>query len=86
MKGAFAAAILGTLFVLLGLAVAAFFMNAAWEHNPQGEFHEVAVDGSELIHWGRWGLVGLLWSWPLLMIGAGVLALARSLSNRRSAG
>ena len=63
MKGANAAAILGTLFVLLGVAVAAFFMSAAWEHNPQGEFHEAAVNGGELIHWGRLGFVGLVWSW-----------------------
>ena len=80
MKGVGAVAVLGALLVLLGVAVAAFVMYAAWQHNPQGEFHEMGVDGTETIHWGWWGLIGLSWSWPLFLLGGGVLAYSRHLS------
>ena len=42
--------------VLFGLAGAAFLMYAAWEHNPQGEFHE--TDGSGTIYWLTWLPIG----------------------------
>ena len=35
-----------------GLVAAAFAMYLGWNHNPQGEFHELAADGKQLIHWG----------------------------------
>ncbi len=75
---------------LLGAAVAAFMMFAAWQHNPQGEFHELASDGSELVHWGYWGLLGVLWFLfvfvPTALLGTGVIALSHHLDRRRSAG
>ena len=43
--------------VLPGLLLGGFMMYVAWEHNPQGEFHEQA-----LIHWDAWLGIGLSWS------------------------
>ena len=36
--------------------MAAFMMSAAWDHNPQGEFHE--TDGSGTIYWLSWLPIG----------------------------
>lgn len=40
-------------FCSLGIVVAAFMMYVAWDHNPQGEFHDETG-----IHWGSWLSVG----------------------------
>jgi hypothetical protein len=32
-------------------------MWVAWDHNPQGEFHEAGV-----IHWREWAPIGVLWA------------------------
>ena len=45
--------------LLFGLGGAAFMMYAAWQHNPQGEFHE--TDGSGTIHWLSWLPIGAGW-------------------------
>ena len=39
-----------------GAIVAAVMMYIAWDHNPQGVFHENGV-----IHWRDWLAVGLTW-------------------------
>ena len=50
-------AIAGALF---GLVVAIPVMYAAWDHNPQGEFH------NELgVNWGNWLLIGVTWFAPV---------------------
>ena len=45
--------------VAFGLVAAASMMYVAWEHNPQGEFHE--TDGSGTIHWLSWLPIGGGW-------------------------
>ena len=71
--------------IVVGLLVAAFMMFVAWEHNPQGAFHEGRLDGTVAIHWGDWGLIGLSWLLPVagvpLLVGALVLAV-RTLLDR----
>ena len=73
-----------------GLTAAALAMFGAWEHNPQGEFHELAADGSQLVHWGWWASIGLSWflviSVPLFVVGGGVTALSLHFRSRKSAG
>lgn len=73
----------------LGFAVAALAMYAAWDHNPQGEFHELAADGKRLVHWGSWAAVGLSWFVvvfvPLFLIGGAATALSYRLRRRKSA-
>ena len=39
-----------------GLLLGAVMMYVAWDHNPQGEFHEAGI-----IHWDAWLTVGLSW-------------------------
>ena len=51
--------VLLALAVLFALAGAALMMYAAWDHNPQGEFHE--TDGSGTIHWLSWLPIGAIW-------------------------
>jgi hypothetical protein len=41
---------------LAGLIVTAIIMSIAWEHNPQGEFHDETG-----IHWGYFILLGAFW-------------------------
>jgi hypothetical protein len=74
------------------IGAAALAMLAAWDHNPQGEFHELAADGSRLVHSGWWISVGLSWFLmifvPLFLIGGIVMALSlhsrsRKLSSRQ---
>ena len=60
--------VLGVVVALFGLALGTFAMFAAWEHNPQGEFHELAADGTITIQWSGWLLVGAGW----FLLGAGV--------------
>jgi hypothetical protein len=56
---------------LAGLCIAApwagLMMYLAWQHNPQGEFYELSVDGSRVIHWGDWIAVGASWFVPLFL-------------------
>jgi hypothetical protein len=40
----------------LGGSLGAWMMYMAWQHNPQGEFHEPGV-----IHWVLWLTIGLSW-------------------------
>ena len=42
---------------ILGLLAATFTMSAAWDHNPQGEFHNEETG----INWPGLLLVGLSW-------------------------
>ena len=76
--------------VVPGLAAAALAMFAAWEQNPQGAFHALAADGSQLVHWGSWASIGLSWflaiSVPLFVIGGSVTALSLHFRSRKSAG
>jgi hypothetical protein len=64
----------------LGGGVAALAMYVAWEHNPEGEFHEMMELGTQLIHWGPWAAVGVTWFAvtfiPLVLVGAMVAAIA----------
>ncbi len=48
---------------VLGLLVAAFMMNAAWQHNPQGEIHSEGF-----IDWGYWLLIGFTWFLPVFIV------------------
>jgi hypothetical protein len=41
---------------LLGIFAGVTAMYAAWEHNPQGEFHDETG-----VHWADWCGVGLSW-------------------------
>lgn len=64
-------------------------MYLAWEHNPQGEFHELASDGTQLIHWQWWAAVGLSWFVAvfgvLFLIAGTATALSYRLRGRKSA-
>ena len=68
--------------ILVALTAGAFATYAAWEHNPQGEFHEVDAAGTTIVHWidlllvgGSWfGLtLGALCLGGLILIGVGSL-------------
>jgi len=60
-------------------------MSAAWDHNPQGEFHELAADGTTIIHWRDLLLVGgaafaagfVICAWAFGLVGALVYGLVR---------
>ena len=64
MKGRRAWAVSVAIGISAGILVAAAVMYIAWQHNPQGAFHE-----PERIHWGDWLTVGLAW---FLVIAVGV--------------
>lgn len=49
-------------FCLLGLCLGALMMYAAWDHNPQGEFHDETG-----IHWLTW--LGIGFSWLVAVAG-----------------
>jgi hypothetical protein len=49
MKSGVVAAVFGTM-------VGGFMMYVAWQHNPQGSFHDYSG-----IHWVAWFTVGLPW-------------------------
>ena len=49
---------------VIGLLLAALMMYIAWQHNPDGEFHEAGV-----VH-ARWLRLGLAWFAPCLGLGA----------------
>ena len=67
--------------------ISAGMMSAAWEQNPQSASYEVAADGTRVVHWGYWGLIGLSWFLlvfvPLSLVGAGVTAFAYHLDKRK---
>jgi len=46
----------GLVAIMVGVAVGAVTMYAAWDHNPAGEIH-----GGGVIHWGHWLSIGALW-------------------------
>jgi hypothetical protein len=51
---------------IAGLCVASLFGYAAWDHNPQGEFHDWETGA---IHWDTFGsLIGLAFGLPFLAI------------------
>lgn len=52
-----------------GILVAAPMMYIAWQHNPQGDFHEAGR-----IHWGPWLSVGFNWFVLPFSLGAIVAA------------
>jgi uncharacterized protein YneF (UPF0154 family) len=66
--------------IIIGLIVGGIIMAIAWEHNPQGEFHEPGN-----VHWGYWIMLGVSWFVPTcgvvtilsLCLGMGGMFLAR---------
>ena len=52
----------------VGALAATAAMTAAWDHNPQGEFHEPGVT-----HWADWLFVGGSW-FVVLTLAAGFIA------------
>jgi hypothetical protein len=72
-----------------GLLVASLMMAMAWQHNPQGRFHESGVDGRTVIHWGAWSLVGVSWFVPVaggVLLGTALCFGIRAWRNRRRQG
>src|SRR5262245_3640712 len=67
--------------ILLGLLAASLMMFVAWEHNPQGAFHEDHLDGTTTIHWGDWGLIGLSWFLPVAAAPLVLGAIVRAVRN-----
>lgn len=65
------------------LAVAALMMYVAWQHNPQGEFHD-----AEEVHWAAWLAVG--WSWflglwvPFAALASALWGASRWAARRRA--
>lgn len=53
---------------LLGVVVRGLMMYIAWQHNPQGEFHD--VDG---VHWLSWLAIGLSWFAPVFVVAIMVI-------------
>jgi hypothetical protein len=43
-------------FVMIGVGLGGLMMAGAWQHNPQGEFHDESG-----IQWGPWLGLGLGW-------------------------
>jgi hypothetical protein len=78
---------LGTCCAIGGGGIAAFMMYAAWDHNPQGAFHELAAEGGQVIHWDAWGAIGLAWflatSVPVFLAGGLLLTLGTHLRRKR---
>ena len=64
---------------LLGLPIAALMMYIAWQHNPEGEFHDAGV-----IH-AAWFQLGLVTVGPFLGLGAVVGAIL-AFNARKAAG
>ena len=59
-----------------GLAVTAAMMYIAWQHNPQGEFHDETG-----VHWLNWFAIGVPWLFavapPAALVSGIVSAIAR---------
>lgn len=74
--------------LLLGSAVGAFMMYAAWQHNPQGSIHD---EGG--VDWGYWLLIGASWlaaaggpaTATLSVLSCGGVAIRRWVQRRRRA-
>lgn len=45
--------------IMTGFLVGGMMMAIAWDHNPQGEFHEPGN-----VHWGYWIMLGVMWFIP----------------------
>jgi ABC-type phosphate/phosphonate transport system permease subunit len=78
-------AIAASIATFAAVVVSAFAMYAAWDHNPQGEFHETFRDGTTVIHWGDWLGIGLSWflmvGVPIFLGAVGIGVLRRKLSK-----
>ena len=57
--------------ISVGALAAAATMAAAWDHNPQGEFHATGV-----IHWADWLFVGGSWFVVISLAASFVVYLA----------
>ncbi len=72
--------------LVVATALASLMMYLAWEHNPQGTFHE-SDDGAILVHWGAWLAIGASWfvlvSLSVAALGL-VLRVALSVARRRA--
>lgn len=68
-------------FNLFGLLLASVMLFVAWQHNPQGSFHDPEGDA---VHWRAWLPVGLSW-WFLLGLLPSLLVLCVGLWRSRSA-
>ena len=85
IKGFGAAAVVA---FVLGAAVAVPMMYIAWNHNPQGEIHEVGPDGALLVHWRYWLGLGASWFVTIfvsVVALAGVVRVGTVLFRRRTA-
>ena len=51
-------AVVALAFVVFGLIVGGAMMQAAWDHNPQGEYWDYETGE---IHWGNWLPIGIVW-------------------------
>jgi hypothetical protein len=63
---------------VLGAMVAGFVMYAAWDHNPQEEFH-----GMNGIQWLPWFGVGLSWFVPTFVLITIVVGVVFSAGERK---
>lgn len=61
-----------------GLSIAALMMYVAWQHNPQGEFHDESA-----VHWLAWISIGAGWlvavAPPVALVVGGLSAITRRL-------
>jgi hypothetical protein len=62
---------------VIGLAVGGAMMYIAWQHNPQGEFHEASG-----VHWSHWLLLGGLWAALIAVPGALLAGIAKATMPR----
>jgi hypothetical protein len=63
---------------VLGIMVSGFVMYAAWDHNPQGEFH-----GTNGVQWLHWFGLGLSWFVPICVLITIVVGAVFSLGERK---
>jgi hypothetical protein len=64
--------------VLFGTALGGVIMYIAWQHNPQGEFHQAGT-----VHWAHWLSLGGLWAALIILPGALLAAIAKATLPRR---
>ena len=60
-----------------GAGVAGLAMRAAWDHNPQGAFHDASG-----VHWLDLGVVGLAWFVPVAVATALVVTALAAVVRR----
>jgi phosphate/sulfate permease len=60
-----------------GFAVAAAMMYIAWQHNPQGEFHDETG-----VHWFSWFRIGISWLLAVAPPAALVVAVISVIARR----